>query len=160
MPKWRFFSPPKYLETVFFLLNSKGDASLQCEAYDYCQTDWDDLHSYLGDVLWHNTFQLNASTTTTEYSEWLQARTNACIPHLKNQVMAHLSLWFSTACTGVIAHRSHLLCLYSQNDSPASKPAHAIEIKVSVEHSNYSYILMSFLQEKNHKKIKVYRKST
>ena len=156
MPKWRFFSSPKYLETVFFLLNSKGDTSLQYEAYDYCQTDWDDLHSYLGDVLWHNTFQLSASTTTTtttaEYSEWLQAGTDTCIPHKKNQVVALLSLWFSTACTGVIAHRSHLLRLYSQNDSPASKPAHAIEIKESVEHWYYSYILMPFLQEKESQK--------
>ena len=69
------------METVFFLLNSKGDAPLQYIAYDCCQADWDDLHSYLRDVLWHNIVQLSTSTTTTEYSEWLQVGTDACITH-------------------------------------------------------------------------------
>ena len=138
LPRWRFFSSPEYLETVFFLLNSKGDASLQCTACDYCQADWGDLHSYLRDVLWHNIVQLSTSTitttttTTTEYSEWLQVGIDACIPHQKNQVMAHSSPWFSAACADAIAYRSHLFHLYSQNVSSTSKLADAIKIKESV----------------------------
>ena len=73
---------------------------------------------------------------------------DACIPHQKNQVMAHSSPWFSTACAGAIAHRSHLFHLYSQNDSSASKLAYAIKIKESVHHSYHCYIFISFLQEK------------
>ena len=99
-----------------FLLNSKGNAPFQCTAYDNCQADWDDLHSYLRDVLWHNIFQLSTSTTTaTEYSEWLQVWIDTSIPHQKNQVMVHPSLWILNACAGAIGHRSHLFHLYSQN---------------------------------------------
>ena len=115
-----------------FLLNSRGDAPFQCTAYDYCQADWDDLHSYLRDNLWHNIFQLSTSAATTEYSEWLQVGIDACIPHQKNQVMAHSSPWFSAACAVAIAYRSHLFHLYSQNVSSASKLANAIKIKESV----------------------------
>ena len=84
----------------------------------YCQADWDDIHSYLRDVLWHNIFQLSTSTTTTtiEYNEWLQVGIDASIPHQKNQVVAHSSLWTLNACAGAIAHRSHLFHLYSQNE--------------------------------------------
>ena len=54
--------------------------------------------------------------------------------------MAHSSLWFSTACAGATAHRSHLFYLYSQRDSSASKLAYAIKIKESVYNSPENWL--------------------
>ena len=119
------------LASIDFLLNSAGGAPLQCTAYDYCQADWDDLHSHLRDVLWHDIFQLSTSIATTKYSKWLQFGNDVCIPH-QNQVVAHSSPWFSAACTGTTAHWSHFFHVYEQNDSSTSKLAHANKIKESI----------------------------
>ena len=131
----------------FLSFKLKRNAPLQCTAYDYCQADLDDLHSYLRDVLWHNIFQLSTSTTTTttEYSGWLQVGTDACIPHQKNQIMAHSSLGFSAACAGAIAYRSHLFNLYSQNDSSASKLVDAIRIKQPFYHAPENWLTLAFV---------------
>ena len=56
--------------------------------------------------------------------------------------MAHSSPWFSTACAGAIAHRSHLFHLYSQNDFSASKLAYASKIKESVYHSPKNWLTL------------------
>ena len=62
----------------------------------------------------------SAYAAGTECCEWVQVGIAVYIPH-KYQVKPHSSPWVSAVCAAVIAHRNHLLCLYKQNNSSASK---------------------------------------
>ena len=63
------------------------------------------LCDYLRDVTctWVDILKLGAYAAASEFCEWVQARTNVCIPHCKYQVKSHSSPWFSPGCAA-IAH--------------------------------------------------------
>ena len=64
-------------------------------------------------------FKLGASTAAaaSEFCGWVQAGTDVYIPHRKNQVKPHSSLWFSAACAAAIAHRNQFFRLYQKDKS-------------------------------------------
>ena len=78
------------------------------------------VFDHLRDVLWEDIFKSSAYAAGTECCEWVQVGIAVYIPH-KYQVKPHSSPWVSAVCAAVIAHRNHLLCLYKQNNSSASK---------------------------------------
>ena len=90
-------------------------------AYDYSRADWDNLRAHLRDNPWENIFKPSASTTASEFCEWVQVRIDVHIPHQKYQVKPHLSPWFSAASAAAIVHRNHFFHLYQQNKSSESK---------------------------------------
>ena len=73
------------------------------------------------DVPLEDIFKLGASAAASEFCEWVQVGTDACIPHRKYQVKSHLSPWFLAACAAVIVHRNHFFCLYQREKSSDSK---------------------------------------
>ena len=64
---------------------------------------------------------LSASAAASEFYMWVYVGIDVCIPHCRYQAKLHSSLWFSTACAGVLVYRNHFFCLYQQNKSSESK---------------------------------------
>ena len=60
-------------------------------------------------------FKLGASTSPSEFCEWVQARIDVYISHRKYQVKPGSSSWFSAACAAAIAHKNHFFCLYQKD---------------------------------------------
>ena len=75
-------------------LNSQQSAPFHHIAYDYSRADWDDLHDYLRDVPWEDTFKLGVSAAASDFCEWIQVGIDAYVPHTKYQVKPHSSAWF------------------------------------------------------------------
>ena len=97
--------------SIDFPSNSQQDAPFFCIAYDYSCADWDSLCDHLRDVSWEDIFKLGASAAASEFCGWVQVGIDVYIPHIKYQIMPHLSPWFSAAC----AH------LYQKDKSSDSK---------------------------------------
>ena len=57
--------------SIDFPSNSQRDAPFHCIAYDYSRADWDGLRDHLRDVLWEDIFKLGASTSASEFCEWV-----------------------------------------------------------------------------------------
>ena len=87
--------------------NSKGDAPFHRAAYDYSRAYWDSLCDHLIDVSWEDSFELGASAAATEFCDVVQVRIDVNILNCKYQFKSHSSLWFSTVCAAVTAHRNH-----------------------------------------------------
>ena len=97
--------------SIDFPSNSQQDAPFHRIAYDYSRADWDGLRDHLRDVSWEDIFKLGASAAASEFCGWVQVGIDVYIPHIKYQIMPHLSPWFSAAC----AH------LYQKDKSSDSK---------------------------------------
>ena len=69
--------------SIDFSLNSKWDAQFHRIAYDYSRADWDGLHDQLRDVPWEDIFKLSASSTGSEFCEWVLVEIDVYIPHRK-----------------------------------------------------------------------------
>ena len=73
------------------------------------------------DVLWEDTFKVDASAAANEFCEWVQVGCDVCIPHRKYQVKPQPSPWFSAACAAAIVPRNHFFCLYQKDQCSDSK---------------------------------------
>ena len=103
------------------------------------------LCEYLRDVTctWVDILKLGAYAAASEFCEWVQARTNVCIPHCKYQVKSHLSPWFSPGCAA-IALRNHFFHFCQQNKSSESKVKFSRLVMDNVLNKGKSAILSLF----------------
>ena len=69
--------------SIEFPINSKQDVPFHRIAYEYSRAGWDGLRDYLRDVQYDVIFKLKASTAASEFCEWVQVRTDVCIPRRK-----------------------------------------------------------------------------
>ena len=106
--------------SIDFPLNSKGYAPFHRIAFDYSGADWDGLGDHFRDVSWEDIFKFSASSSTSEFCEWVQVGIDIYIPHRKYQIKPHTSPWFSVACATAIVHRNYFFPLYQQNKSSES----------------------------------------
>ena len=83
--------------SIDFPSNSQRNTPFHGITYDCSHADWDSLCDHLRDVPWEDIFQFSASAAATEFCEWVQIGIDVYIPHRKNQVKPHSSLWFSAA---------------------------------------------------------------
>ena len=60
--------------SIDFPINSKQGILFQLIAYDYSCPDQDGLCYHLRDDPWEDIFKLSASTTSSEFCEWVQVR--------------------------------------------------------------------------------------
>ena len=74
----------------------------------YSRADWDGIRDHLKDVPWEDIFKFSASTTASEFCEWVQVCIDVYISHRKYEVKPDSSPWFSAVCNAAIAHRKHL----------------------------------------------------
>ena len=98
--------------SIDFPSNSQWDAPFHHIAYDYPCTYWDGLCNHLRDVPWEDIFKLCASTTASEFCEWVQVGINVYITHRKYQFKPHSPPQFSAAFIAAIVHRNYFFCLY------------------------------------------------
>ena len=100
---------------------SQRNALFYCIAYDNSRADWDGLCDLLRDVSWEDSFKLSASSTASEFCEWIQPGIGVYIPHRKYQVKPRSSPWCSAVCATAIVHRNHFFRLYRKDKSSESK---------------------------------------
>ena len=68
--------------SIVFPTNSKWDAQFHHIVYDYSCADWDSLCDHLRDVPWEDIFKLSASSSASEFCEWVQVGIHVYIPSL------------------------------------------------------------------------------
>ena len=69
-----------------YLPRTPQDASFHYISYDYSRAEWDGLRDHLKDVPWEGIFKLSASSTASEFCDWVQVGIDVYIPHRKYQV--------------------------------------------------------------------------
>ena len=72
------------LVPIEFLPSSKGNAPIDCIAYDCYRADWDGFLDHLRDASWEDIFKLSASAAAaSEFCKWLKVWTGVYIPRYK-----------------------------------------------------------------------------
>ena len=87
--------------SIYFLPNSKWNASFHQIGYGYFWADWEGHCDHLRDVPWEDIFKPGAFGAANEFYKSVQIEIDVYIPH-KFQVMPHSSPWFSAPCAAVI----------------------------------------------------------
>lgn len=78
---------------IDFPLNSVGDASFHCTAYDNSRDDWNGLWDHLRDWRIFGEYVIT-SATPIEFCEWTETGIDVYIRQCKYYVKEHLSPWF------------------------------------------------------------------
>ena len=89
--------------SIDFPSNSKGDAPFNGIPFDYSLCDWDMFH---GRICLNLVLLLLLNFVRGSKLELIH------IPHDKDHVKPHSSLWFSGACAAAIVHTNHFFGLY------------------------------------------------
>ena len=71
--------------SIDFPSNSQWDALFLRIGYNCSCADWSGLRNHLRDVPWEDIFKLGASTTASEFCDWVQVGIDVYIPHRKCQ---------------------------------------------------------------------------
>ena len=85
---WEILIMPLSQFLLTWLETQKMDAPFHRLNFDYSFVDWDNPCDHLRDVTWEFIFKLGVAAAASEFSEWIQARTNVYIACGKYQVMA------------------------------------------------------------------------
>ena len=89
--------------------------------FNFGQADWDGFCDFLRDVPWHFVFDKSSFEAASDFTEWVQAGTEAFIPSRKFQVQPNSPPWFNADCAAAISHRNHFYHRFQREQSDNSK---------------------------------------